>query len=97
MDLKQTWNGLCTPAQLYAVLSLVSIILMASYERLNGAIIVQALFAIVWTFVLGWICNKGWTGVSWFLVLFPIVLVVISFIMVLSEQRNKKNDTPVVY
>ena len=72
-----TWNSLCTPAQLYAVLSLISIVLMAWQRQMNG-VIAQALFAVVWTLVLGWICTKGWTGLSWFLVLLPIILSVLA-------------------
>jgi hypothetical protein len=33
----------------------------------------QALFGIVWIFVLNWICSEGWTGLSWFLVFLPII------------------------
>lgn len=74
-----TWNALCTPAQLYAIISLVTIVIMAFQRQFKG-IIAQGLFAALWTFVLGWICNKGWTGLSWFLVLLPVILTVMALL-----------------
>jgi hypothetical protein len=37
----------------------------------------QGLFAAIWVFVLNWICSEGWTGLSWFLVLLPVIIVII--------------------
>jgi hypothetical protein len=42
----------------------------------------QLLFSIFWTFVLNWICSEGWTGLSWVLVLIPIILFVIATLMI---------------
>ena len=70
------WSGLCTPAKLYGIVSLVSVAGMAINQQFLGAI-GQAIFAAIWVFVLGWICNQGWTGLSWFLVLLPIILVIV--------------------
>lgn len=90
MSLSETWAGLCTPAQIYAVLAFMTIIGMA-YKQQYGAIIGQAIFAALWTFVLGWICTKGWTWVSWVLVLLPIIIVVglLVFIFVMGGKLNK--------
>jgi len=66
------WNDLCTPAQIYAIFAFVYIIwsiIMKQYKSVVG----QAFFAIIWTIVLGWICNLGYTGLSWFLLITPIV------------------------
>jgi len=95
MSFSETWSGLCTPAQIYAVLAFITIIGMA-YKQQYGAIIGQAIFAALWTFVLGWICTKGWTWLSWVLVLLPIIIVVglLVFIYVMGDKLNKYSKEP---
>jgi hypothetical protein len=95
MSLEETWKGLCTPAQIYAVLALIVIVGMA-YKQQYGAIIAQAIFAALWTFVLGWICTKGWTWVSWVLVLMPVIIAVgfVIFIVVMGKSVSNLNDAP---
>ena len=69
-------GGLCTPAKLYGIVSLVGVAGLLFNRQFLGAI-GQGLFAAIWVFVLNWICSEGWTGLSWFLVLLPVILVVI--------------------
>lgn len=95
MSLEETWKGLCTPAQIYAVLALIVIVGMA-YKQQYGPIIAQAIFAALWTFVLGWICTKGWTWVSWVLVLMPVILAVgfLIFIVVMGKSVSSVKAVP---
>jgi hypothetical protein len=73
-----TWSGLCTPAKLYGVFSLVSVAGFLYNQELIGAMS-QGLFAMIWIFVLNWICGEGWTGLSWFLVILPMIGGIILF------------------
>jgi hypothetical protein len=41
--------------------------------------VVQGVFIIVWTWVLSYLCRKGYTSLSWFLVLLPWVLMFLAF------------------
>jgi hypothetical protein len=71
-------SGLCTPAKLYGIISLVSIggfLYSQDFMKAMG----QAMFSAIWIFVLNWICSEGWTGLSWFLVIVPIVFGVFVF------------------
>ena len=45
--------------------------------------IVKLIYVLFWTLLLNLICKDGYTGVSWLLVLFPLILffVIISIIM----------------
>ena len=45
--------------------------------------IVKLIYVLFWTWLLNLICKDGYTGVSWLLVLFPLILffVIISIIM----------------
>ena len=80
-SVKNTQNilsGLCTPAKLYGIISLVSIggfLYSQDFMKAMG----QAMFSAIWIFVLNWICGEGWTGLSWFLVILPIVIGVVLF------------------
>jgi len=73
LNRNQGWNDLCTPAKLYGIVSLVSVAGFLYKQQLVGAIS-QGLFSAIWLFVLNWICGQGWTGLSWFLVLLPIII-----------------------
>jgi hypothetical protein len=78
-----TWQNLCTPAQLYAILSVVSILTAVARGSVS-ALIPQILMAVVWTFALSWICTKGWTTAAWVLVLFPFILLLLVLFFVAS-------------
>lgn len=78
----------CTPAKIYFAIALVASIL----ALLNGVKLLavgwQMLFALVWTYVLGWLCKKGYRNVSWFLVLLPYILMFIAMFNVLRVTRD---------
>ena len=105
------FNNLCTPAQLYLIISFILMIL--SYFGLNAisqqftlnqsnnsflqslnftyqkdartSYIIQAVFIVLWTWVLSYLCNKGFSNLSWFLVLLPWVLMFLAFFVYIIE------------
>jgi len=40
----------------------------------------KLVFAFIWTYVLGWLCKKGYTSISWFLVLLPYIIMVLAML-----------------
>tara|TARA_Y100000992_G_scaffold292893_1_gene250908 strand:- start:41 stop:379 length:339 start_codon:yes stop_codon:yes gene_type:complete len=46
----------------------------------------KILYILFWTFVLNCICKAGYKGVSWFLVLFPIILMFVLIALVLLNS-----------
>ena len=51
--------------------------------------VVQGVFILLWTWVLSYLCKKGYTSLSWFLVLLPWVLMFLAFFMyVLNTIRR---------
>lgn len=48
--------------------------------------IFKILYILFWTFVLNCICKSGYKGVSWFLVLFPIILMFVGIALVLLNS-----------
>jgi len=73
----KVFDKLCIPAKIYFAIAVIATII----ALLNGASITyafwQMVFAFIWTFVLGFLCNKGYTSISWFLVLLPYLLIAI--------------------
>ena len=47
-------------------------------QSTNGVTLVNILFTLVWTWILNRLCSSGYIRVSWFLVLFPYVFVLIA-------------------
>lgn len=50
--------------------------------------IAKILYIVFWTFILNSICKTGFTGISWFLVLFPFIFMFVALgIMILRGQH----------
>jgi len=47
--------------------------------------VVQGVFIVLWTWVLSYLCNKGYTSLSWFLVLLPWVCMFLAFFVYIIE------------
>jgi hypothetical protein len=77
--MNKSFEELCTPAKLYFVLAVISCIaaLINGVKFMN--VVVNLIIAFIWTAILSWICGKGFTGVSWFLVLIPYIIMLLVF------------------
>lgn len=93
MDIAQTMNpfNLCSPAQIYAVFSFLAIISMIVMKQYSG-VVGKAVFAIVWTILLNWLCSMGYTGLSWFLLLLPILLIVGALVIMFFTLTRKSSE-----
>jgi hypothetical protein len=71
----KNFSKLCTPAKIYFGIAVIAIII----ALFNGVSLMLAFtklfFAFIWTFVLGWLCDKGYSSISWFLVLLPYIVI----------------------
>ena len=82
------FEKLCTPAKIYFALAIFSI-LMGLFSGFNlMAILGKLIFAVIYTFILGWLCSKGWKSLSWFLVLLPYVLILLTFFGLLTLTKS---------
>ena len=77
--MNKSFEELCTPAKLYFVLAIISCIaaLINGVKFMN--VVINLIIAFIWTAILSWICGKGFTGVSWFLVLIPYIIMLLVF------------------
>ena len=58
------------------------------------AVAMKLFFAVIWTYILGWLCKKGLTAVSWFLVLLPFIIFLLGFfgLMHVFKTVQKKDE-----
>lgn len=85
------FRELCTPAKIYFAIAVIA----AIFALFNGigviAVGLNLVFGFIWTFVLGWLCKKGFTNISWFLVLLPYIIIALAMFgiyHVTEEQRQ---------
>ena len=81
------FKELCTPAKIYFIIALLSIFL-AIFNRVSASLettLTNLVFVLIWTFILSWLCSKGYESVSWFLVLLPYVLILLGVVIVMSK------------
>jgi len=67
-------SQLCTPAMIYFVLSVVSLVISAFYQLNIASILFQLLFIALWTWLLNFFCKAGYTALSWVIVFFPFIM-----------------------
>lgn len=83
------WVRICTPAQLYIILTGIAIIALAVKKQFMS-IPFKLLFALIYAFFLNWLCDKGWTTMSWILVIFPfIAMLIVSAVFIYLGIKNK--------
>lgn len=85
------FSKLCTPAKIYFAIAVIAAII----GLFNGLSVMAAfwnlVFAFIWTFVLGWLCGKGYTYISWVLVLLPYIIMALAMLNIYHfthEQRQ---------
>jgi hypothetical protein len=78
---------LCAPAILYLVLSIIALVLNLQYSI--SSVLMHIIFVGIWTFILNWICKKGYIEVSWLLVLLPYIYAFL-VILIASEFISMK-------
>lgn len=83
------FSKLCTPAKIYFGIAVIATIV----ALFNGVSFMLALtkifFAFIWTFVLGWLCDKGYSSISWFLVLLPYIVIVLAMFKIANITQHK--------
>ena len=84
---------ICAPAMLYLILGILALIYMI-YEKLSiSSILFKTLFIVVWTWILNFLCSKGYEVLSWILVLLPFIIGIIFLINSFYVLRKiSKND-----
>jgi len=67
------FNTLCTPAKIYLIL-LFPLIISMFYRKFSvWNLVTLFIWAPIWTYLLNWLCSKGYSIVSWFLIFIPLI------------------------
>ena len=66
----------CTPAKIYLTIAAIYCIIQVFTIPIIF-VLINFGFALVWAFILQWLCKKGFSSVSWFLVLLPYFVMLI--------------------
>ena len=74
--------SLCSPALLYLIIAVISIVSMIFSKVDMQTIAMKGLFVIIYTWFLNFLCSKGHEGISWFLVILPFVVMALAIIAV---------------
>jgi ABC-type dipeptide/oligopeptide/nickel transport system permease subunit len=84
------FSRLCTPAKIYFAIAIIaSVIALFSGVRIM-AVVLKLVFAFVWTFLLGWLCQKGFRALSWFLVLLPYIFIALTMFGLYRMSRGQQ-------
>jgi len=69
------FSDLCTPAAIYLVLSTISVIFQIFTQFQFFSILFHILFVLAWTWILNFLCKKGYATLSWILLILPYIFV----------------------
>jgi len=78
----------CTPAQLYLVLGAIGIIMAFFKDYGVETLLTNSLFLVLWTWVLNWLCSKGFKAISWILVLLPFIMMFFTYFLIKDVVRE---------
>ena len=85
---------LCNPAMLYLILSIIVILMGFSAQVQVGVYVVKLIWMVVWVYILNLLCSKGYTTVSWVLVLLPFILIAFMALMMLEVTMRLAHRAP---
>lgn len=86
----KSFDELCSPAKLYFILAVIACIAALVNGVKFGQVVINLIIAFIWTAILSWICGKGFTGVSWFLVLVPYIIMLLVFFKLTKDISNSQ-------
>jgi hypothetical protein len=82
-----SFTSLCDPAKVYLILSAFTLIGLI-FGMQYGPALAKLIFAVIFTFFLNWLCSKGYSSLSWFIVLVPFIVMGLMFIFFLFTLKQ---------
>jgi hypothetical protein len=89
---------LCIPALIYLILGVISLVYLFSKYSF-GTVLLKAVFIGLWTWLLNFICSKGYPVISWIILLLPFIMFGIFMLIIyehLGTQSNKEKYSNMV-
>lgn len=85
---------LCDPAMVYFGLACVSILFGLIGSISLRSLVAKGIYAIIWTYILNFLCDKGYKTLSWFLVILPFVMMFGMVALVLDMGKTQTQSQP---
>lgn len=85
--MNKMFESLCTPAKIYFMIAVFASVVALYNKVMVGPVFMKLLFAMLWTYILSQLCKKGFTNVSWFLVLFPYVVILLAALQIANLSQ----------
>ena len=82
----------CTPAQIYLVLALIGIVAGFIKNFRVITLITHSVFVVLFAWILNFLCRKGFTAISWILVLLPFVMAASQYTLALDAADKKEQE-----
>jgi len=67
-------SSLCTPAMIYFVIAIIYLIINIFTSFNIMSMVIRLLVILVWTWLLNFLCTKGFTVISWLLIIVPFLM-----------------------
>lgn len=83
-----TYTGWCLPTVIYVTLATVSILIRAlkgSYDATSTVLVAELIHALFWTAIMYWLCSRGYSVLSWFILLIPLILTAVFIILLETD------------
>jgi hypothetical protein len=84
-------SNICTPATIYLVLGILSILGTMFVDFSIISVLMKTVFVLIYTWFLNFLCSRGYSGISWFLVLLPFIFIIVIFIIGFEFLKNSGN------
>ena len=82
------------PALVYLVLAIIAFLFTIGKSSILSTV-VHIFFVLLWTWFLNFLCSKGHTGISWFLVVIPYVLLFLFMFLVFDVIAHGQSQPQV--
>ncbi len=70
------FSDLCTPAMIYFVISIITLVISIFSSFNIMSILIKGIFIMLWAWLLNFLCSKGYSIVSWILVILPFITMI---------------------
>ena len=67
-------SNLCTPAMIYFVIAIIYLIFNIFTNFNIMSMVIRLLVILVWSWLLNFLCTKGFTVISWLLIIVPFLM-----------------------
>ena len=89
--MNKDFSKLCTPAKVYFAIAIIACIIALFNSVSIYNVFVKLVFAFIWAFILGWLCDKGYKTISWVLVLLPYIVILLAVLGIMTLTKSQQS------